>query len=83
MPKKKLEPIEAPKISSFEEVAIEPEGVSDAQKGQTATAPVKTYYVWNEKSEFVKAFDESEHRGEAKKQAEAFASAHEDWTVTP
>ena len=57
-------------------------GVTEINETTHATEPVVCWYVWNEKGEFVKAFHEDDHRGEAHKQAEAFASGHEGWTVT-
>lgn len=57
-------------------------GVTEINETTHSTAPVVCWYVWNEKTEFVKSFHEDDHHGEAKKQAEAFASDHEGWTVT-
>jgi len=61
------------------------DNAEDAKADEPSTdpdKPVVCWYVWNEKSEFVKSFHENDHHGEAKKQAEAFASGHEGWTVT-
>jgi len=90
------EPEQVEAATETQEVAPEPEvsqettpeivdnsaGVTEVNETTHATAPVVCWYVWNEKGEFMKSFHEDDHHGEAQKQAEAFASGHEGWTVT-